>query len=96
VSCNDVTVGAVAEEAPFAIIKDAPAAPNAGKTILRRFRFETRFACAMVEPFCRCGPIQPYQLSIVTMPRDEVGHMRSRKEISQNVRTHSNHKWFSS
>src|SRR5215475_10698044 len=55
-SCNDVAVGAVAE-APFAIIKDAPAAPNAGKAILRRFRFEARFACAMVEPFCMRGPI---------------------------------------
>ena len=64
VSCNDGTfaVGAVAETPP-AIIKDAPAAPNAGKVILRRFRFEARFACAMLEPFYRCGPIQPYPSS---------------------------------
>src|SRR5262245_66010706 len=72
-SCNDVP-GAVAE-APFAIIKDAPAAPNAGKAILRCFRFEARFACAMVEPFCRCGPIQPYPSLDPHMPSDEVGHV---------------------
>ena len=28
--------------------KDAPAAPNTGKAILLRFRFEARFECAMV------------------------------------------------
>ena len=39
-SCKSV-VGAVAA-APPAITKDTPAAPNAGKAILRRFRFETR------------------------------------------------------
>jgi len=50
VSCDDgrFAVGAVAE-APPAIIKDAPA-PNAGKAILRRFRFEARFVCAIVGP----------------------------------------------
>lgn len=66
VSCNDVAVGAVAE-APFPIIKDAPAAPNAGKAILRRFRFEARFAFAMVEPFC-AGQSSRIHLSIVTYP----------------------------
>ena len=65
-SCNDVAVGAVAE-APFPIIKDAPAAPNAGKAILRRFRFEARFAFAMVEPFC-AGQSSRIHLSIVTCP----------------------------
>lgn len=52
-SCKDGTfvVGAVAA-APPAITKDTPAAPNAGKAILRRFRFETRFACAIVALRC--------------------------------------------
>ena len=51
VSCNDGTfaVGAVSE-APLAIIKDAPAAPNAGHPIRRRFRLETFFVRAIVKP----------------------------------------------
>ena len=52
-SCSDGTfaVGAVAAPAvPPAITKDTPAAPNAGKVIFRRFRFEARFACAIVGP----------------------------------------------
>jgi len=79
VSCNNVAVGAVAE-APFPIIKDAPAAPNAGKAILLRFRFEARFAFAMVEPFCRCGPIQPYPSLDRHMPRDDVRHTFTHKK----------------
>src|SRR5262249_19997937 len=61
VSCNDGTfaVGAVAE-APPAIIKDAPAAPNAGKAILRCFRFEARFACAIVGSSDACEQISRY------------------------------------
>ena len=51
VSCNDTfAVGAVAY-APPATAKDTPVAPNTGKAILRRFRFEARFACAMLSPF---------------------------------------------
>jgi hypothetical protein len=41
-------VGDIAD-APPPIAKDIPAAPNAGKAIFRRFRFETCFACA-IEP----------------------------------------------
>ena len=50
-SCSEgkFVVGAVAA-APPAITKDTPAAPNAGKVILRCFRFEARFACAIVGP----------------------------------------------
>jgi hypothetical protein len=75
VSCNDVAVGAAAAEAPFVIIKDAPTAPNAGKAMLRRFRFKARFACAMVEPFCRAG--QSSILDRHTCP-EAVGHIRSK------------------
>ena len=65
-SCKDGTfvVGAVAA-APPAITKDTPAAPNAGKAILRRFRFETRFACAIV------GPPMPANRS----PDTRLGHV---------------------
>ena len=91
-SCNDVAVGAGAAAAAFAIIKDAPAAPSAGKAILRRLRFEARFACAMVNPFVGAG--QSSILDHHTCPED-VGHIPSRTKISQNVRRHSNHKWFS-
>ena len=63
VSCNDgaFAVGVVAD-APPAITKEAPAAPNAGKVILRRVRFETRFACAIV------GPPMPASRSQDTRP----------------------------
>jgi hypothetical protein len=37
-------------DAPPATAKDTPAAPSAGKAILRRFCFEVRFARAMLEP----------------------------------------------
>src|SRR5262245_39732889 len=49
VSCNDsaFAVGAFAA-APPAIIKDIPAAPNAGKPTRRRFRLETCFVRAIV------------------------------------------------
>jgi hypothetical protein len=40
--------GAVAD-APPAIAKDTPAAPNTGKDFRTRFRFEVCFACAIVE-----------------------------------------------
>ncbi len=91
-SCNDVSVGAVAEEAPFAIIKVAPAAPNAGKAILRRLRF----ACAMVEPFRRCGPIQPYQLSIVTCPEKKFGICVHAKKSLRTCERIQITNWFSS
>ena len=57
-SCdNTFAVGAVADVPP-AIAKDIPAAPNTGKVILRRFRFETRFVRAIVEPllYLRANP----------------------------------------
>jgi hypothetical protein len=43
---------AVADAPPIA--KDAPAAPNIGNAILRRFRFEACFACAIIEPSYTC------------------------------------------
>ena len=49
VSCNDGTSAVAVADALLAITKDTPAAPNAGKAILR-FRFEARFACAIVDP----------------------------------------------
>ena len=54
VSCDGTfAVGAVAD-APPAIAKDTPATPNTGKVVLRRFRFEACFACAIVEPSYAC------------------------------------------
>jgi len=38
----------VAADALPASDKDTPATPNAGKAVLRRFRFEACFACAIV------------------------------------------------
>jgi hypothetical protein len=50
---NEVFLGGIstagAPDAPLASDNDNPAAPNSGKALLRRFRFESRFACAMVE-----------------------------------------------
>jgi hypothetical protein len=43
-------VGATAANAPPAIAKDTPAAPNTGKAVLERFRFEACFVRAIVEP----------------------------------------------
>src|SRR6266849_1797843 len=43
-------VGAAAADAPPAIAKDTPAAPNTGMAVFRRFRFEACFACAIAEP----------------------------------------------
>ena len=58
VSCNGGTfaVGAVAA-APPAIIKDTPAAPNAGKLLRRRFRLEGCFVRAIVKPPVRARRI---------------------------------------
>jgi hypothetical protein len=39
----------VVADAPLASDNDNPAAPNSGTALLRRFRFESRFACDMVE-----------------------------------------------
>jgi hypothetical protein len=44
------SVGATAADAPPAIAKDAPAAPHIGKAVLGRFRFESCFVRAIVEP----------------------------------------------
>jgi hypothetical protein len=57
-SCNGGTfaVGALAD-APPAIAKETPAAPNDGKAILRRFRFEVRFAFAIVGSSDACEQI---------------------------------------
>ena len=45
-----VAVGVVAADAPPAIAKDIPAAPQTGKVIVGCFRFEAFFVRAMVEP----------------------------------------------
>jgi hypothetical protein len=45
-------VGATAADAPPAIAKDMPAAPHAGKAVLRRFCFAACFARAILEPSC--------------------------------------------
>ena len=37
------SVGGVAANAPPVIAKDTPAAPNTGKAVLERFRFDARF-----------------------------------------------------
>jgi hypothetical protein len=51
VSCDGTfAVDTVADDAPPAIVKDTPAAPNTGKAVIRRFRFEACFACAIAEP----------------------------------------------
>jgi hypothetical protein len=51
VSCEGTfAVGAVAADAPPAIVKDIPAAPNTGKAIRRRFCFVARFARAIAKP----------------------------------------------
>jgi hypothetical protein len=49
-------VGAVAA-APPTIANDTPAAPTTGNAVLRRFRFEACFACAMREPSYTCESI---------------------------------------
>jgi hypothetical protein len=38
-----------ASDAPFANENDKPAAPNTGRVLLLRFRFEVCFACNMAE-----------------------------------------------
>jgi hypothetical protein len=56
-------VGATAADAPPAIAKDMPAAPHAGKAVLRRFCFEACFARAIVGPPVspsKCSGIRPY------------------------------------
>jgi hypothetical protein len=40
-------VGAIAADAPPAIAKDIPAAPQTGRALSRRFRFEVCFASAI-------------------------------------------------
>ena len=49
--------GATPADAPPAIAKDIPAAPQAGKAIFRRFRFATCFARAIVDTPCTCEQI---------------------------------------
>ena len=44
--------GAGAADAPPVRASDTPASPTPGIAMLRRFRFEFRFACAIVEPSC--------------------------------------------
>jgi len=39
----------VTADAPLASDNDNPAAPNTGRALLRRFRFEACFACDMAE-----------------------------------------------
>jgi hypothetical protein len=49
--CDDAfVVGAIAADAPPAIAKDIPAAPQTGKAFCRRFRFEVCFARAILHP----------------------------------------------
>jgi len=47
--------GAVAPEAPPVSASDIPATPTPGKAMLRRFRFEFRFACAIVSLLSSCS-----------------------------------------
>jgi len=58
VSCDGTfAVGAVAADAPPASDKDIPATPKAGKAVLRCFRFEAFFACAIVESSYSCDQL---------------------------------------
>jgi hypothetical protein len=67
-------MGAVAD-APVPIAKDIPAAPSAGKAILRGLCFEARFVRAMLEPSYTCKETQHSRwgrVEFVTRDRDPI------------------------
>jgi len=53
VSCGGAFAKGVVADAPVPIAKVIPAAPSAGKAILRGLCFEARFVRAMLEPSCK-------------------------------------------